>query len=171
MRTFRYIVSRQEAGALCANATVAESGSVVIPAVDALTPLALEELVRRFLSQFDKRARFVPLAEYELDPDSIAALTVEGQEYPVVLTPLDTVGEKTQEIFSASHESPEQWTEDLDLFGGIPLPDLDGLVTDVQLWVNDPVRAGGLDGIRATLGKELPTYVSNQSGATLDARI
>lgn len=169
--TFRYLVSRQEAGSLCANATVAKPDSVVIPAADSLAPLALEDLVERFLNHFDKRARFVPLAEYESNPDSIVALTDKAQEYPVVLTPLDTVGEKTQEIFSASHEFPKHWAEDLDRFDGIPLPGVGGLIKDIGLWVDDPVRAGGLDGIRERLGKELPTYVSNQSGATLDGRI
>lgn len=169
--TFRYLVSRQEAGALCANATTAERGSVVIPAAESLTPLALEDLVERFLNHFDKRARFVPLSEYEWDPGLIAAMTEKAQDYPVVLTPLDTVGEKTKEIFSASHEFPEHWTGDLDRLNGTPLPGVHDLVREIQLWMDEPVRAGGLDGIRKRLGKELPTYVSNQSGATLDARI
>lgn len=169
--TFRYLVSRQEAGALCANATTADPGNVVIPSPNSLAPIDLQQLVERFLTQFDKRARFISLAEYESKPASIASMTEQAEEYPVVLTPLDTVGEKTQEIFSGPHEKSEHWTGNLHHFRGIPLRGLDVLVNEIELWVGDPVRARGLSGIRKRLENELPSYFSNQSDATLDGRI
>ncbi len=168
---FRYFVSRQEAGALCANAMVAKSGSVVSPSANLLSPIAFDLLVEQFLNYFGLRATFVPLAEYESDPESIQRSTEGVKEYPVVLTPLDTVGEKTQEVFWASHEVPDKWTVDMDRLDGIPLPGTDDLVKDFRRWAKDPTCAGGLAGIRARLRETLPTYTSNQSAVTLDARI
>ena len=49
LETYRYFVSPQEAGLICANALVANSGSIVVPSVGTLEPIDLVKLGRRFL--------------------------------------------------------------------------------------------------------------------------
>jgi FlaA1/EpsC-like NDP-sugar epimerase len=101
--TRRYFVSREEAGTLCAiAATAVEHGSLLAPRLDPETHLVpLEGVARRFLDRYGLAARpYEDEAEALADVETCAA---RGQ-WPLLLTPLDTGGEKPYEEFVADGE-------------------------------------------------------------------
>jgi len=168
---YRYFISRREAGGLCANALVARSGCIAIPSQGSLTPVSLEDLLERFLHEFQLSAQRVALSDYELSPDLVQRSSRSGGLYPVVLTPLDTVGEKVQEVFTAPDEPVKQWAADLDLVPGTVLPGIEDLAAEIRQWISHPDRSRGLDGIRSLMRDALPNYKSNDAPVSLDHRI
>lgn len=167
---YRYFISRREAGALCASALTAEPGTVAIPAPGTLTPVGMEDLVERFLFQHELSAQKVTLSDYEASPESVQRISRTPGQYPVVLTPLDTVGEKVQESFMASGEIAEPWTTDLELVPGTFMR-LQGLIRELRRWVDQPDQEQSLNGIRGCLHHVLPSFNSNEAAGTLDDRI
>ncbi len=101
--TRRYFVSRQEAGTLCAIAATAMAhGSLLAPRFDPETHLVpLEEVARRFLKWHGLEASC-----FETEADALAAVEACAHlgQWPLLLTPLDTGGEKPYEEFVAEGE-------------------------------------------------------------------
>lgn len=99
----RFFVSLPESGHLCTLAAFAtEPGSIAIPTLDPGSHLVLlEEVAARFLTARGLSAVFVRTEAEALQ--RLDALSREGR-WPVLLTPLDTAGEKPYEEFVAAGE-------------------------------------------------------------------
>lgn len=101
----RYFVSPREAAEICLlSAGVAPTGHITFPRLDPnehLRPLV--DIAVSLLQQLDLQPSF-----YEHEADACAATDMElkRNSYPVLLTPLDTSGEKSYEEFVAIDESP-----------------------------------------------------------------
>jgi FlaA1/EpsC-like NDP-sugar epimerase len=108
--TRRYFVTPAESGELCLLASVmGENGTIAIPDFDPQT--ALVEL-RTIAEALLERAGLIPvLTRDEDEARSLArAITATGgSHYPVLLTPLDTAGEKPYEEFVAANEFDVPW--------------------------------------------------------------
>jgi FlaA1/EpsC-like NDP-sugar epimerase len=101
--TRRYFVSLAESGALCAiAATVAPDRAIVIPKLDPAEHLVpLQQIAEGFL----RHQGFAP-AHYSDERAACASVAAECQRnrWPLLLTPLDTSGEKPFEEFMTAHE-------------------------------------------------------------------
>jgi FlaA1/EpsC-like NDP-sugar epimerase len=102
----RYFVSLEEAGQICLLAgAVGDSQKILIPTLDAGRDLVeLTQVARRFIAHLG----FLP-KEYldEEEAKANVARDVEAGKYPLLLTPLDTDGEKSFEEFVAEGEKLE----------------------------------------------------------------
>jgi len=101
--TRRYFVSLAESGEICAiAATFAPDGVIVVPKLDPSAHLVLlQDIAERFLH----RHGLVP-AYYEDEKAACASVEMERQQgrWPLLLTPLDTAGEKPYEEFLTERE-------------------------------------------------------------------
>lgn len=104
--TRRYFVSREEAGQICALAAAAiPNGAVAVPALEPEAHLTLlADVATRFLRHHGFEA--------EICDDEAAAIAAAADgslrragRWPLLLTPLDTVGEKPFEEFVADGET------------------------------------------------------------------
>jgi FlaA1/EpsC-like NDP-sugar epimerase len=127
----RYFISSDEAGSLCIlAAAIAPHRHILVPRLNAeehLIPLV--SIARQVVGALG----FEP---YEVEDEDIArkdvaTLSKEGR-WPVLLTPLDTSGEKPYEEFSASNEE----ISDIGLHGAQAV----GYVPDSDLDIDDAVR-------------------------------
>lgn len=101
--TRRYFVSLEESGQICTLAAcVAPDRSIVIPKLDPRRHLVpLEQIARRFLEAHGH--------EPEIHTDEVAACSAVAEArsrgaWPLLLTPLDTAGEKPYEEFATASE-------------------------------------------------------------------
>jgi FlaA1/EpsC-like NDP-sugar epimerase len=104
--TRRYFISLEEAGQICLIAsTIGKDGHVVVPVLDAARDLVeLTSVARRFIAH----CGFTP-REYRDEQEARARVSADMAEraYPLLLTPLDTEGEKPFEEFVAEGERVE----------------------------------------------------------------
>jgi FlaA1/EpsC-like NDP-sugar epimerase len=102
--TRRYFVSIEESGEICAlAASAAPDRSIVIPRLDPRAHLILlEEVAARFLRRYGLQPR---VYEDEDEARRAAARNPADGFWPLLLTPLDTSGEKPYEEFVAAGES------------------------------------------------------------------
>jgi FlaA1/EpsC-like NDP-sugar epimerase len=101
--TRRYFVSMREAGQLCLLAAIcAPDRSIVIPRLDESLLIELESVARRVLGAVGLTAIL-----YDNEPRARAAVAPDRarESYPLLLTPLDTSGEKPFEEFVGDGES------------------------------------------------------------------
>jgi FlaA1/EpsC-like NDP-sugar epimerase len=157
--TRRYFVSRRESGQICAIAAAhAPSGAVVIPRLDPekeLTPL--ETVARRFLA----RAGYEP-AVYVNEADARAAMNRDpaAGRWPLLLTPLDTVGEKPFEEFVAANERAAEIGLSSILAverGAVELETLRRVVGGLEAVVSG--TAGGRDEAKNLIGRIEPSFL------------
>jgi FlaA1/EpsC-like NDP-sugar epimerase len=102
--TRRYFLSQREAGQLCLlAAALAPARHIIIPRLDPETHLKdLESIARRLLETLG----YVPAAYTdESRARSSVAADASQRRYPLLLTPLDTSGEKPYEEFIGARES------------------------------------------------------------------
>ena len=102
--TRRYFISARDASRICLLAQLAcPAGRIAIPRFDAASgAVELAETAAGFLSSRGRRAVFVE------DVEEAARLAArQGPDYPVLLTPRDTAGEKEIEVFRGAGETNE----------------------------------------------------------------
>jgi len=166
--TWRFFVTPREAGQLCVLAAVAPPGSIVVPAPDLLPEIRLEEAAERFLSCYGLRAEFV---DSIADASALLAAALGGTDrYPVLVTALDTAGEKRNESFVEAGAVVQPWHRELltvrrevDAAGALSvLRWLGERIADSQL----PVLGSQFD---AVLGEAIPGF-RHTSGGSLDDR-
>ncbi len=171
--TRRYFISMEESGRICLlGCACAPSGSIVIPRFDPGSGLQLLE---------DVLARV--LARLGLEPvwcrdESEARARVEADRrqgrYPVLVTPLDTSGEKNFEEFVGHRESAiEVGMSDLravryvDTLAG----DLDGFLREVEDLLTHPSRAVSKESIVHRMNGILGELRHRETGRSLDERM
>jgi FlaA1/EpsC-like NDP-sugar epimerase len=168
----RYVVSPDEAGALCLlAATVVPHAHVAIPVLDpqrdAVDFASIAQAVVR-------EAGYAP-ATYT-DPDAArAAVAREAAQgrWPVVVTPTDTSGEKAMEVFAAPNETPVACG--LDRLRALPAPAVDRTaVADLVAFVADACSGGpmpGKEAITAALARLVPELHHRETGRSLDGKM
>jgi FlaA1/EpsC-like NDP-sugar epimerase len=141
----RYFVSQRESGQLCLLASAyADHGHIVVPRLDPDVHLRkLEEIARDYL----RHRGFDPIdcTDLEWASANVEALS-KGGKYPLLLTPLDTEGEKPFEEFVGTGER----AVDIGLreLAGIPYQEevataraLDRFLAEVRRYIAEPLLA------------------------------
>jgi FlaA1/EpsC-like NDP-sugar epimerase len=103
--TRRYFISARDAARICLLAQLTcESGQVAVPRFDPASGAAqLADTAAAFLASRGRRGVFVASPE-----EAAERLARGGPDYPVLLTPRDTAGEKEVEVFRGEGETAEQ---------------------------------------------------------------
>ena len=106
--TRRYFVSLEESGHLCTLAALcAPHGAIVVPRLDPEKNLTLLEDVA---STYIKARGYEPVI---YDDEDVARNSVDQDQaagkWPLLMTPLNTMGEKPYEEFVGAHERLEEW--------------------------------------------------------------
>lgn len=170
--TRRYFISLREAGELCLIAATAAPGDhVVIPRFTPETDLRpLEDIAAETLRHFG----FEPAIYDDVERafERVADERARGR-YPLVLTPLDTSGEKPYEEF---HGADEPLVE-------IGLPHLlavgpvtsrpqatAAVVERLEALIADPTRATDKGGVVEAIGDAIADFRHRETGRSLDDR-
>lgn len=170
--TRRYFISVREAGEICLiAATAAPSDHVVIPR---FTPEAdlrpLELIAVQTLRHFGYEPALYEDVERALQgvPDEMA-----GGRYPLVLTPLDTSGEKPYEEFHGEDEPlVEIGLPHLLAVGPVKRrPEaLSAVVERLAALISDPTRATEKTDVVEAIGGVIPDFRHRETGRSLDDR-
>jgi FlaA1/EpsC-like NDP-sugar epimerase len=94
---FRYFVSLEDSGKICIlSSVISKQFACTVPDISKMKAVRLEEVLERFLGHYGFSPEFV-------DTPPSSALTVDSlikaKKWPVLLTELDTQGEKEIEVF------------------------------------------------------------------------
>ncbi len=102
--TRRYFISAREGARICLLGQLAcPNQTIAVPKFDPSSgSVDLAETAARFLEGRGRRAAFV-----ETPAAARACLALGGEDYPVLLTPRDTAGEKEVEVFVGVGEHPQ----------------------------------------------------------------
>ncbi len=172
--TRRFFVSIEEAGEICLLAAIGfEEGQTAIPRLDAQSDLRpLEEVARSFLRAYG----FVPATYIE----ATAALGDMDRElangrYPLLITPLDTAGEKPFEEFVGRGE----WICDVGLSGlqavpyhGLASPHLiTSLVATLREWITSAKPQVSKSAMVELVGSVIPEFAHADAAQKLDDRL
>ncbi|HEY5805341.1 MAG TPA: polysaccharide biosynthesis protein [Lysobacter sp.] len=170
--TRRYFVSQAESGEICALAALlGGDGEVLFPLLDPVGQLQpLEGVAHRVLAQIGLEA--VP---FEDEAEARAALPAlaASKRWPLLMTPLDTSGEKPYEEFVGSGESVvDSGLQTLGAVAHIPSSALaDGIVSmleDAVLSVDGNLdKAAIVDAIQSAI----PGFAHRETGKNLDERL
>lgn len=171
--TRRYFISRREAGQLCLLAAVAAPpGTVVIPRLDPDEHLRdLRTIAIAVLEWFGLKA-----AEYSDEGDARRSVAAERQRgrYPLLVTPLDTMGEKPFEEFAGAGEQVLElgWPNALAVNAGSGNSEAIAATVD---WIARAVARNGPPPSRqecvAALDAAIPSLHHADSQRTLDDRL
>jgi FlaA1/EpsC-like NDP-sugar epimerase len=171
--TKRYFISAEEAAHICLLAAVAAPSScIVFPRLDPEQHLRL--LVD--IAGDTLRCRGFDPAWYD-DPEAArrAAATIPDEgRYPVLLTELDTSGEKPYEEFlSACEVASEIGMTGLCgvKYNELPKEDLDEVIAFVSRAVRDPTMSIAKGDMVSALRKVIPTFGHIETGRNLDDRM
>lgn len=168
----RYFVSQAESGEICTLAALlGASGHVLFPKLDPATQLqSLESIAGRVLGHFG----FMP--ELFDDEDgarrSLPALSAEGR-WPLLLTPLDTSGEKPYEEFvGAGEQVMDTGLRSLSAIRHLPSA---AVARGVLQLLEDAVTAadGVVDkkALVAAIESAIPGFAHRETGKSLDDRL
>ncbi|HZZ89974.1 MAG TPA: polysaccharide biosynthesis protein [Caulobacteraceae bacterium] len=168
--TRRYFVAARDAARICLLAQLAcPPARIAIPRFEpGAGAVGLADTAARFLAGRGRRAVFV-------DSNDAAAelLGRAGPDYPVLLTPRDTAGEKEIEVFRGEGEGAESLGL-ASLEAVIPAPidaaALQSALDDLAAFVAG-ARTATLDQIEATVRGVLPAFRHISAQARLDDRI
>lgn len=173
----RFFVSLAESGHLCTLAGfLGADRTLTVPALDPAEHLVLlSDVATRFLHHHGYAAHITR------DPDEavgrVAELRAKGS-WPLLLTPLDTPGEKPYEEFVGEHETMRATRfTGINEVGYLPPPAGDSfarLVDRVEtLLAGDESSAVTADGIKALIGSVEPSFLQTHrvSDKSLDHRI
>lgn len=170
--TYRYFISRREAGRICANAIAAPSGSVTVPSEGSVRLTNLTDLAAGFLAQFSLQPSMLSMDEWK---DGSAATWPDAYlpaSYPVVCTPRDTSGEKEFEEFRDPLEVTNYLSQDLLMIekpNSVSVLDALQQLADWILADGTPVSLADIGGL---LAESLPNYqLDSMERPSLDSRI
>jgi FlaA1/EpsC-like NDP-sugar epimerase len=168
--TRRYFISARDGARICLLGQLAcGTGRVAVPKFDpASGAIELAETAAAFLRGRGRRAVFVET------PEAAEALTgAPGPDYPVLLTPRDTAGEKEVEVFHGAGESVEPLNfAALEALRPAPIDPaaLRDAVDTLEGFVTGARRATPAD-IEAVIRGVLPSFQHAAAEASLDDRI
>jgi FlaA1/EpsC-like NDP-sugar epimerase len=175
--TRRYFVSLEESGQLCTIAAcVAPGQSIVIPRLDPAAHLILmQDIARRFLEAHG----YEPVI---YDDELAACADVRGlqakRRWPLLLTPLDTAGEKPYEEFMTQREQAFEFgSPNLRAVKYLAAPRevLDEMLERLRELVSldSPLRVIGKDEIKRIVGAVEPDFLKThrESVKNLDERL
>lgn len=167
--TWRYFVTPEEAGQLCAAACVAPPGSAVIPQFASPDLILLEDALCETLEFFG------------LTPDRVSGLDearsridgggVREGRYPYFVTPLDTSGEKSAEQLLGTEEQANPWQPGLDL---MPLTGSREPAANLITWLSTVISRPGsevsTEEIARRLSEVVPNFSHQPGSSRLDDR-
>jgi FlaA1/EpsC-like NDP-sugar epimerase len=168
----RFFVTLEEAGQLCLlAATAAPAGRVIIPDLDPATELRdLVEVAQDVLGALGLRPDF----HDDEDAARLAARSPRPGTWPVLVTRLDTAGEKDYEEFMA----PGDVVHDAGFVAlkalAVPAADkalLRATLAEVEALLVDPFRPVDAAAITDLIARVVPELDHRESTLTLDARM
>ena len=170
--TRRYFISHQEAGELCLLATCRiPDGHIAVPRVDATLQLQLlEDIACACLDYWGWRAeRYVDEAQARNDVERLAR---EGR-WPLLLTPLDTGGEKPFEEFVGTGESATDCgLSNITAVRHVPcLTAEQKLFDQIARWVAEPDLAIAKSKFISAISEAVPNFRHSDSERNLDQRL
>lgn len=166
----RFFVSEEEAGDLCTLAAVLGTpGHVLIPTLDpSRDSRPLRDVLTDVLDVLGRVPRIVP------DEDTARRTAPTDREWPVLITPADTAGEKPYEEFvgAGEHATPSAFTT-LALVRPAPVsPDLLATVlAQIAAWCAAPPAALSKRDIVRCLATAVPELRHLESDRSLDDRM
>jgi FlaA1/EpsC-like NDP-sugar epimerase len=171
-RTQRYFVSQREAGELCVLAAfTVPDRHIAIPKMDPRTELQyLDDIAVRILKVFGLEPAFVE--DEEEARRNVETLAASGR-WPVLLTPLDTAGEKPYEEFVGEGETQI----DIGLFALAGIPHRpsramdQGLFQRLDALINEPGSTTGKAEIIASIRDAMENFRHIESNRNLDQRL
>ena len=163
--TWRYFVSPQEAGQLCAIAAIAPAGTITVPDEEAAGLVELETALSRVLA-------LRGLLPITVRAEQATATVHQQGTYPVVVTSRDTAGEKREEIFVALAEHREPWLPRI----GLVRAEFDSVrALELGDWVQSRIRDASIpttiNDVSEAVGKAVPEFHHIASALRLDDRI
>jgi FlaA1/EpsC-like NDP-sugar epimerase len=171
--TRRFFISLREAGQICLLAAACgPDRHIVVPRLDPETDTRkLEDIAEAFLRQKGVEPRIYQ--DEEAARDNVAGDLSHGR-YPLLLTDLDTQGEKECETFAA----PEEEVSEFGMLGAlavrylpIPLETLNDFLCDVTSFVSDTNGAIDKRRLVEAVAAVLPEFHHMDSPETLDKRM
>lgn len=170
--TRRYFVSQPESGEICALAALlGASDHVLFPRLDQETQLQpLQCVAERVLDYFGFQPE--PFEDEELARNALPAL-VASRRWPLLLTPLDTSGEKPYEEFVGVGEKiAETGLRTLSAVAHLPSEAISGGVLEMLEEAVGSVDAR-LDkqAVVAAIESAIPGFAHRETGKTLDDRL
>ena len=170
--TRRYFVSQAESGEICLlSALLGRDQNVLFPKLDPVSQLQLlEDVAVRVLGHMGYRAEF-----FEDEGEARGAVEVLAIErrWPLLLTPLDTGGEKPYEEFVGSDEAAVE--SGLSTLGAIRHTPSGAINGGILALLEDAVARvdGNLDkaSIVAAIQSVIPSFSHRETGKTLDDRL
>jgi nucleoside-diphosphate-sugar epimerase len=167
--TRRFFVSPKESGQLCAIASAAPPGGVVVPESGLVGSVELLDALLRVLDSLDVRASVIEQGPVR---EGAGDLDVTTESWPVLLTPRDTAGEKGAEVFVGDDESSDAWLP------GLRLVHTESNVeeaVDVAGWIarqlEDPIGGASLHDIETALARAIPNLHHVSGTSRLDDRV
>jgi FlaA1/EpsC-like NDP-sugar epimerase len=170
--TRRYFVSQREAGDIClAAALLAPAEHIVFPELDPRRELVLlEEVVKAVLDWAGLKPAY--FEDEDAARASVPSVAARG-EWPVLLTPLDTSGEKPYEEFVGAGE--QAITLEFSGLGAIRHLSShaldDGLFDVLQRLIDEPDTAASKEDIVTALRNTIPGFAHRETGKNLDQRL
>jgi len=170
--TRRYFVSLEEAGQLCLLAAFCQPHrSILVPRLTPDTDLhLLEDIAADFVRHTGSEPEW-----YEDEGLARAASEATAGRYPVLLTPLDTSGEKAFEEFAGEGEEALEAGFEALLrvpYRPLALPEpLDALVDEVARLLADPCRPTTKEQLIDLVRQVLPEFAHTASTRQLDDRV
>jgi len=170
--TRRYFVSLEEAGQICLLAAfLAPDRHLLAPRLDPATDLVdLSQVAARVLRHFGCTPEC-----FELEAAARqAARRRRGAKYPLLLTPLDTSGEKSYEEFlGAGERGVEAGMKQLMAVPYLPVEPglLAALLRKVEGLVSSPRRRAATPDLIVEIQRVLPEFHHQSSTRTLDQRL
>ena len=167
--TWRYFVTPEEAGQLCALATSAPIGFGVVPVFEESDAVCLEDAICNFLNIFDLVPHWVESVSEGLR--ILESPLKNSKKYPVIITSRDTSGEKRIESFTGSGDNVSSWIEHLNVYRPETQPIVDQKFLD---WLQDMNKnshpfLGRLE-LQSRLTEVCPEYEQELSNLWLDDR-
>lgn len=168
--TRRYFISARDGARICLLAQLAcAAGRVAVPKFgSAADSVELADTAAAFLAARGRRAAFV-----DTPAEGARRLDRPGPDYPVLLTPRDTAGEKAIEVFRGAGETVEPLgLTALEAVTPAPIDAaaLAAALARLTAFVSGE-RTSTPGEIEAVLGGVLPTFRHVAAGAQLDDRI
>lgn len=171
--TRRFFISMEEAGQICLIGSVcAQGGQIVVPSFDPEADLVeMAPVARRFVE-----AHGLKPVDYEDEGQAKASVLEElaRGRYPVLLTPLDTSGEKPYEEFVGRGESAaDLGLPNLEAVGHVapPAGSLERFLDEAGEWIADADRELTKEQVVEAVRQVVPEFAHVETHKTLDQRL